>query len=82
MFVSKYLLDKNYTTRRSHCDITSLKEVQTSRRVLIPVECVLSLSNRLQNSGHDSSAIMRDRHVARSLVKVAVERAPGSVKIF
>lgn len=28
-----------------------------------------------------SSAIMRDRHVARSLVKVAAGRLPGSVKI-
>lgn len=30
----------------------------------------------------DSSAMMRDRHAARSLVKVALERLPGSAKIF
>lgn len=32
--------------------------------------------------GHDCSAAVRDRHTARSLVKVAMERLPGSVKIF
>lgn len=46
LYVSNYLLDKNYTVCRSHCDITSLKMVQTSLQVLIPVECVSSLSNR------------------------------------
>lgn len=50
--------------------------------VLIQLECVLKLNNGWWSLVQDSSAMMRDRQVARSLVKVAVERLPGSVKIF
>ena len=69
------------TTRSSGCDIETSKGAN-QQLGSPPSGICLSLSNRRIRLGHDSSAMMRDRHVARSLVKVAMERLRGSLKIF
>lgn len=74
---------KTITTCSSHCDIKSLKKGANKRfGASHPSGMCIEFQATRSQFGQDSSAMMRDRQVARSLVRVAMERLPGSVKIF